>query len=232
MNFIRLQFVREDDHELTSVNFVALETHVVLSDQFVKIYGEKFKMLYNIDIKNKNVPIVLLRDFLKILFLSKENTFLTKSNETRKNINEKTYCLNLSDIWDSDRFLAKMQEASDMLGLDLELGQEAKELHQKFLTKRKTHDSWNRVFEVIESIKNNVNMDCTQLDLVEQGYLYAWIEKNYDFIQTPITRSFFRDTNEIIEYVKNYPNHYKAMNPNLPTFNSIPNPFYLWNKKK
>lgn len=232
MNFTRLLFVREDDHELTSTSFIETETDTILSDQFVKMYGEKFKMLYNLDIKNKSAPNVLVRDFLKILFLSKENVFLIKSNETRKNINEKTYCLNLSDIWDTDRFLSKMQEASDMLRLELDLGEEAKALHQKFLTKRKTHDSWNRVFKVIESIKNNVNMDCTQLDLVEQGYLCAWIEKNYDFIQTPLTKKFFQDTNEILEYIKNYPNHYKAMNPNLPTFNNIPNPFYLWNKKK
>jgi len=232
MNFTRFFFVREDDHEWKSTGFIETTTHMILSDQFVKMYCAKFKMLYNVDIKKNNkAPKVLVRDFLKIQFLSKEHPFLDQSNKIRKNINENTYCLNLSDIWNTDRFLSKMQEASEMLGLELELGEEAKALHQKFLTKRKTHDTWNRVFEVIEAIKNNVDIDCTQLDLVEQGYLYAWIEKNYDFIQTPLTRSFFPDTNEIIEYIKNYPNHYKAMNPNLPTFNNIPNPFYLWNKK-
>jgi len=231
MNFTRLFFIREDDHELTSTSFIERENHVILSDQFVKMYYQKFKMLYDIDIKNKSAPNVLIRDFLKILFLSKENASLINSNETKKNINEKTYCLNLSDIWNTDSFLSNMQKASDKLGLALDLGEDAKSLHEKFLMRRKTHNSWNRVFEVIESIKNNTNMDCTQLDLVEQGYLSAWIEENYDFIQTPLTRTFFQDTNEILQYIKNYPNHYKAMNPNLPTFNNIPNPFYLWHKK-
>lgn len=231
LNFTRLHFIRENDHEFTSTRFMQQGTDVVLSDQFLKMYSEKFKTMYNIDLKEKTVPSVLVRDFLKISFLSNENASLVNSKKTLKNINEKTYCINLSDIWNTDSFLSKMQEASDMLGLELELGDEAKVLHQKFLTKRKNHDSWNRTFEVIEAIKNNVNIDCTQLDLVEQGYLYAWIEKNYDFIQTPLTRSFFRDTNEIIEYIKHYPTHYKAMNPNLPMFNNIPNPFYLWNKK-
>ena len=58
------------------------------------------------------------------------------------------------------------------------------------------------------------------------------IEQNYDFIQTPLTRNFFSDTNEILEYVKYYPNYYKAMNPNLPKFNNIDNPFHLWAKNK
>ena len=75
-------------------------------------------------------------------------------------------------------------------------------------------------------------MDCSKLDIVEQGYLYAWIEKNNDYIQTPLTRNFFVDTNEILEYIKVYPNHYKAMNPNLAKFNNIDNPFYLWAKGK
>ena len=35
-----------------------------------------------------------------------------------------------------------------------------------------------------------------------------------------------------MDYLKYYPEHYKAMNPNLPKFNGIPNPFYLWNLKK
>lgn len=39
-------------------------------------------------------------------------------------------------------------------------------------------------------------------------------------------------TAEIYEYAMHYPNHYKAMNPNLPKFNNIANPFYLWNKSK
>jgi len=232
MNFSRFHYIRENDHEFISTRFMQQETDVVLSDQFLKMYSEKFKKMYNIDLKEKTVPIVLVRDFLKISFLTNENASLVNSKTTLKNINQKTYCINLSDIWNTDSFLSKMQEASQMLGLELELGEEAKVLHQKFLMKRKNHGSWDRTFQVIEAIKNNVNIDCTQLDLVEQGYLYAWIEKNYDFIQTPLTRSFFGNTNEIIEYIKNYPNHYKAMNPNLPTFNNIPNPFYLWNKKK
>ena len=32
--------------------------------------------------------------------------------------------------------------------------------------------------------------------------------------------------------IKVYPNHYKAMNPNLAKFNNIDNPFYLWAKGK
>ena len=79
------------------------------------------------------------------------------------------------------------------------------------------------------------NLKLGQKGFNEDASPYIWsyvIEKNYDFVQMPITNNFFNDTSEILEYVKLYPNHYKAMNPNLPKFNNIPNPFYLWNNKK
>ena len=75
-------------------------------------------------------------------------------------------------------------------------------------------------------------MDIIHLDIVEQAYISAWIEKNYEFVVVPACDQFFQSTAEIINWLKHYPEHYKAMNPNLPTFNNIPNPFHLWNLKK
>ena len=130
-------------------------------------------------------------------------------------------------------FMSRMKIISEKLGLQLELNQEALDLHREFLKRRANNDTWDRVFTVIEAIKNNINIICEELDLVEQGYLCAWIEKTYDHIQAPLTRSFFSDTKEINDYITYYPNHYKAMNPNLEKFNGVPNPFYIWaNAKK
>ena len=84
---------------------------------------------------------------------------------------------------------------------------------------------------MIHAIKNEIRVNCEELDLVEQAFINAWIEKNHKFVTTPFTKEFFKDTFEIIEYITNFPDHYKAMNPNLQSFNGKPNPFYLWNKK-
>ena len=64
--------------------------------------------------------------------------------------------------------------------------------------------------------------------MVEQAYLYAKLEETNNFITMPLSESFFKNTDEIIEYIKYYPEHYKAMNPNLPIFNNIPNPFFFF----
>ena len=232
-NFTRLFFVREDDHELTSTFFKQIDNNFLLSKKFVQMYVSKIKKIYNYNIESAECPTIITRDFLKITFLNlNNNQSLQSSKKTLKNIDDKTVCINLSDIWNTEKFIKKMKEASDQLGLELELGKEAVSLHKEFLSKRATHTTFNRVFEIIEHIKKRTYYDCRGLDLVEQAYLSAWLEKNNNFIQTPNTREFFKDTLEIIEYIDLYPNHYKAMNPNLPTFNGIPNPFYLWNLKK
>jgi len=90
----------------------------------------------------------------------------------------------------------------------------------------------HRINNVIEAIKQKIEMDISNLDIVEQAYLSAWIEKHNDFVVVPNCNSFFKTTSEITNWLKYYPQHYKAMNPNLPTFNNIANPFYLWKKTK
>ena len=42
----------------------------------------------------------------------------------------------------------------------------------------------------------------------------------------PLVDQFFQDTQQIIDYVTYYPQHYKSMNPNLPVFGGKPNPFF------
>ena len=232
-NFTRLFFMRERDHELISTSFKQTDKTVLLSEKFVQMYHLKIKEIYNYNIESRECPAIIVRDFLKLTFLNlNKNQSLQSTKKTLKNIDDKTVCINLSDIWNTEKFIKKMKEASDRLNLELELGEEAVSLHKEFLSKRTTHATFNRVFEIIEHIKQKTYYDCKGLDIVEQAYLSVWIEKNNDFIQTPNTRDFFKDTLEIIEYIDLYPNHYKAMNPNLPTFNGIPNPFYLYNLKK
>lgn len=235
-NFTRLFFTRKSDHELTSTYLSVSEdkTTVQIDEHFCNRYNKHFKLLYNIDLNNNfTLPISVVRDFLKLTFLrTSDNKSLDTMEKIKNNLGKTDELLNLSDIWNTDAFINRMQQISDKLHLDLVLGKDAVDLHQQFLTKRKNHETWNRVHDVIEAIKNKQHMDCSKLDLPEQGYLCSWIEKNFDFIQTPLTNTFFTNTKEILDYVGFYPQHYKAMNPNLPKFNNIDNPYYLWANKK
>jgi len=230
MNYTRLNFTRPPDHELISHQFMCKDDGVEVSESFKKFYRDKFLAIYDIDLMlKKNVPTALIRDFMKINFLDiTKNRAFSSSKKTLKNVDNNTVCINLSEIWNTQSFMTKMSEINDRFDLHLVLNHEAIALHKEFLQRRKNNDTWDRASNIIDAIKNKKNMSCLGLDLVEQGFIYAWLEKNYNFIQTPLTRNFFGDTNEIQEYVTYFPNSYKAMNPNLPTFNGKANPFYLW----
>ena len=234
MNYSRLHFTRTADHEFTGADFLESGDDITVSDEFASMYGEKFTKYFEIDLQNtKSVPYAVMRDFMKMNFIdAKHNKSFMCSKKTLDDIDDNTVCISLSEIWNTALFIEKMKQISDKFGLQLRLDQEAVDTHKEFLSRRTNNKTWNRVYDIIEDVKNNRNSECVDLDLVEQGYLYAWLEKTYDFVQAPLTRKFFTNTKEIYEYVNYYPKHYKAMNPNLPMFNNIANPFYLWNKNK
>lgn len=231
--FLRMNFYRPSDHEWTGNTIYEMRDYVSLSDYFVRNYKQRFMELYDLDISNKKSPKAIMRDFFKITFLEGEkNRILTKSRETLKNKSENTIFITLSEILQTESFISKMREASDRLNLQLEIQNDAIKLHQEFLAKNFHADSLDRTQQVIESLQNNVNYQLTDLDLVEQGYISAWIEKNYKFTTVPFMRNYFRDTAEILEFVDTFPNHYKAMNGNMPKWQGGDNPFYLWKHKK
>ena len=99
-----------------------------------------------------------------------------------------------------------------------------KSLFQKGLELDVIRKECNLVESVLEH-KNDESL--TDLDVSTEGFIYAEIEKANDFIQMPLTNRFFRDSGEIEQFIEHYPEHYKAMNPNMPNFNGIPNPYYL-----
>jgi len=234
LNFTRLNYFREDDLEFTGTQIYNLKNNIKVSDKFALLFKDKFQNMYNIDItKNNLLPKLIVRDFFKFMFIDlSHNSFYQANKEIKKNLNEKVLPFLLSDLWNTEKFMKRMSHIDKILNLQLDLGEQAKSLHIEFLNRISLYKTFNRVNDIIDAIRVEENFDCCNLDLVEQGFLYAWIENNYKFIVAPNVRDFFKNTEEIIEYIKFYPDHYKAMNPNLPIFNGIPNPFYLWKKKK
>jgi len=100
-----------------------------------------------------------------------------------------------------------------------------------FIRNIKQYDTRHRCEKIIEALQNNENININDIDNVEQAYISAWIEKNYRFVTIPLTNNFFKNTKEILDWIEWYPQFYKAMNPNLPIFNGIPNPYHLHNLK-
>lgn len=194
-------------------------------------WKKKLEKYYKLDLSKKPAPRYVIRDFYKLTFLdSNKNGFIEFNKLLLENKPKNTFCFPVSNFWDSQSFKIILQKLDETFNLELDLSD--LEIHDTFLSKVNHISTRHRSLEVIEAIKNKKDIDISNLDTVEQAYISAWIENNNRFILVPQSNSFFTTTGEINEWLETYPEHYKAMNPNLPTFNGIPNPFHLWNLKK
>ena len=220
--------MRAGDHKVDIT-----QESISLPHTFLKNFqwADKFKKYYSIDATKEPIPKFLMRDFYKLSFMDiDKNGFIELDNKLRFNKPENTFCFPVSSFWNKDNFFNTLQQAGEHLQLKLDIADRT--IHDSFMDGLSFIDSKNRANDVIKAIENNQDIIITALDVVEQAYISAWIEQNNKFVIVPLCDQYFKSTGEIITWLKHYPQHYKAMNPNLPTFNNIPNPFHLWNLKK
>ena len=120
----------------------------------------------------------------------------------------------------------ELQELDSKFDLDLNF-ENFDDIHEEFLKRNRILDTHRNTDTVLDAVKENRDVPVPPLDIIQQAYVYAELEKQYDFVTMPMTEDFFATTKEITDYANLYPEHYKAMNPNLPKFNNIDNPFFL-----
>jgi len=206
------------------------EENIKIHSKFATNWKDTFLEFYNIDITKKLVPKFIMRDFYKLGFINPDNNgFIKYDKELRKHMPPNTFCFPVSCFWNQALFMKKILELNNKFNLKISLDDMTQ--HTIFLHKLDINTK-DRANKAIQAIQNKKNLDISDLDTVEQAFIAAWLEQNYEHILTPQINTFFQTTGEICLWLENYPQHYKAMNPNLPKFNNLDNPFYLWNQKK
>jgi hypothetical protein len=209
---------------------------IKLSKSYIENFDieHTFKKLYGKDVnENTEIPKFIFRDFLKLAFLDpSKDGFIKRDNEYRKHMPDNTFLFPVSAFWNEDKFKTIIQEMSDKHNLKIEQSTESHEIYQKFIQNISQYRTIDRCDKIIKSLKDGTNTYTTDLDTVEQAYISAWIEKNHDFVSVPLCDYFFTTTKEINNWLEWYPQFYKAMNPNLPKFNGIDNPYHLHDLKK
>jgi len=216
---------------------INLETDfITLSTRYIDLFRikDKFKYLYNIEInENTNIPKFIFQDFLKLAFLDTNKDGFIERNTLYLSCRPAVCKLfPLNAFWNKDLFFSNIKRINQEFDLKLTVDQNAEYVYDLFVKNIEQYDTRNRCETIIKALGNKQNIDISNIDTVEQAYLSAHIEKNYKFVSVPLTNYFFKTTGEILDWLTWYPEYYKAMNPNLPTFNGIPNPYHLHNLKK
>jgi len=133
----------------------------------------------------------------------------------------------LCSLWDHDRLKKELEKVSERYTLDFDIDE--KVIHNVVEKIKKSYPviTRKRAHQVLNAISSNVNIDCNDLDIVEQAYIESELEKIHDCVIFPYGSNWFNDTAQIREFLDTYPTYLKHMNPRLPWYNNIKNPFYL-----
>ena len=177
------------------------------------------------------LPKFIVRDWYKMSFLEGyqqthhyKKFNIVKDHEYFKKQN--TYHFPLEAFFDYELFRREIKALDERYHLDLDQSLE-KEMKAVFMKGFELDVFRQQANLAVDVIEKNSDHDLRNLDVSTEAFIYAEMEKRHDFVQMPLTNRFFRDTAELMQFIECYPQHYKAMNPNMPEFNGIANPYYL-----
>ena len=161
----------------------------------------------------------IVRDWYKLGFLQpREQTHDYRWFDTFKEHSfwrkQKIYHLDLETFFNWESFITNLKKLDQTfaLSLDFERQSEMEKIFNKGLDLDPIRQECNLIEQVLE---NNEDADLHELDVATEGYLYAEMEKANPTIQMPLTNRFFRDTEEIRQFIKHFPDWYRRPNPNL-----------------
>lgn len=204
------------------------------------IFNDMLKSIDSLyDIKNfKIIPKWIVRDMFKLEFLDLNKSTHPIAFNYFKNHpffkKQKTFHFALESFFNYDTFIINLKNLDQYHNLQIDFGRdrEMRYIFDKGFNLDKFRVQIKVVEKILDALDKREETEIPELTVAQEGLLYARLEKKNDFIQMPLSRDFFKNTREILDYIDAYPDHYKAMNPLLPTFNGIPNPFYLYAQRK
>jgi hypothetical protein len=178
--------------------------------------------LYNISSDNEYIPKFIVRDWYKLELL--EDITTTYNSQWFKTFKDhpffnkqKTHHFPLESFFDFDIFIKNIKQLDSVFDIQLDFDRisEMQDIFMQGYNLDIHRQQTNLVTSIIDNLLSNENMLIPELDVSFEGFLYAHIEKTNPQIPLPLTNRFFKDTDEIREYVKNYPTWYKRPNPNI-----------------
>jgi hypothetical protein len=155
------------------------------------------------------IPKFIVRDWYKMEFLLDiEDTYDHQWFETLKSHeffeDQKVHHLDLETFFGWQSFFNNIKELDQVfdLALDFDRQHEMRALFNKGLELDVVRKECNLVESVLE---NGSDESLTDLDVSTEAFIYAEMEKKHTDIQMPLTNRFFRDYEEIKQFLEHFP---------------------------
>ena len=148
-------------------------------------------------------------------------------NMTAMMDDENNHKFDLQAMWNKKKLGDELQKISDSIQLNLQIDQNVLDKVTGRVAGNYVVKTRNRANDIITAIANKDNVDCGDLDIVEQAYIETVLEKENDSLLFPYGTNWFADTKQINDFIYTYPKYLRHMNPRLPWYNNVKNPFHL-----
>jgi hypothetical protein len=171
---------------------------------------------------------MVAKEIKKIEFHASENIWMKEYQRIEQDTS--IYQFNIRHLFNYDALEEELYKISEYFNLKLEIDKNfLKNIVDKIITIEPV-PTINRCNQVLEAINNKKNIPCEGLDIIEQAWIEVLLEKKHDSLLFPFGTNWFKNTSQINEFIDRYPSYLKHMNPRLPWYNNIKNPFYLTGK--
>ena len=192
-----LEYAEKNFHD-----FVQKHTATERMKQNITDLKDLFELL--VDEKNTQVPRYILRMFFWFTILKNADNIVSLTNSKIKNL-KGIQLLDIEDIIDYTKLKSFFQKE---LAVDLDFSN----LHTEFLQKNISLNEYIRANSIISAVKNNQFVDTQGLSTVSEAWILYELEKYYFDIPFFNLTNFFKNTKEIIEYIKHFPTFMKQPN--------------------
>lgn len=140
------------------------------------------------------------------------------------------YQFNLTSMFNETALVDELESLSKRLDLKLKIDNKViinvvHKVSDSYVVKTK-----DRVKHALDAISEKRDVQCEDFDIIEQAFIESELEKINDCVLFPYGVNWFKNTNAINDFLSTYPKYLKHMNPRLPWYNNIKNPFYLTGK--
>lgn len=180
------------------------------SDQDLINASLEIKKLYRIN--DDKISKSIVRDWYRLEFLERlEDSYNYRWFDTFRNYpflkKQRLYILPLESFFSFDSFLEQLKLLDKTFNLQLDFNRE-KEMETIF-TEPLSLDICRQQNSIVSKIVHNLtteqNMIIPTLDVSNEAFIYAEIEKRNPGVVAPRTDYFFKDTNEIRTFITKYP---------------------------
>lgn len=177
---------------------------------------------------NNHTSKIVAKELKKIEFHADENLWMKEYKKWQKD--PSVYRFNIRCLFNKNILGEELHKISKHFDLKLEIDENWLENIVNKILNIEPVPTIDRCNQVLEAINNKKNIPCEDLDILEQAWIEVLLEKKQDSLLFPFGTNWFSTTNQINEFIDRYPSYLKHMNPRLPWYNNIKNPFYLTGK--